>query len=123
MAGNSANAAAAATSAVKVSILDPVTWPLDSQVEQRLAQRKAVMKKLKLPTDLETARISEMSPLQIADSKKPVRQAYGFAIKLWLQKVRDVFPIAVFHYQLLHVDNSFEHIHEKRRQRDNSRLK
>ena len=81
MAGNSANAAAAATSAAKkVSILDPVAWPLDSQTEQLLARRKAVIKKFKLPTDLETARISQLSPLQIADSKKLVKQAYGFAI-------------------------------------------
>ena len=38
------------------------------------------MREFKLPTELETALISEVAPLRIADRKKPAGQAYGFAI-------------------------------------------
>ena len=82
MAGNSANTTAAATSAAKKvsKVLDPVAWRLDSQTGQLLTRQKAIVKKFKLPTNLGTARIQQLRPPQIADPKKPVRQAYGFAI-------------------------------------------
>jgi len=37
------------------------------------------MKKFKLPAELEAGRISELTPLQVADSKNPSGWAYGFA--------------------------------------------